>query len=144
MLERRSMNRLPQAAAAYIAGIVDGEGTVTLTRAHRNEGKRLVVCVSNNELAILRFLLKAIGAGKITSKRTYNDRHRPSFTYQISSRQALSLLRQIAPYMISYKVLRARLALKAYLDLTPRNGRYTEKVLAARNAFETELLAIRP
>jgi hypothetical protein len=138
------LNRLPPSTAAYIAGIVDGEGTVTLTRPHKSDNRRLLVCVSNNEVAILRFLKSSLGAGKITGKRIYSDRHRPSFTYQISSRQALELLRQIAPYMVSYKALRARLALELYIGLTPRNGKYTKELRAARDRFEAALLAIRP
>lgn len=144
MLVRRPINRLSASTAAYIAGIVDGEGTVTLTRPHAGDHRRLFVCVSNNEVAILQFLQTSLGAGKITGKRIYSDRHRPSFTYQVSSRQALELLRQIAPYMISYKAVRARLALKRYLDLTPRNGKYSEELRAARERFEAEFLAIRP
>jgi LAGLIDADG DNA endonuclease family protein len=143
MALHRLVARLDTAEAAYIAGLVDGEGTVTLTRAHRNEQRRLVVCISNNEIAILRFVRSAVGAGKITSKRKYKAHHGASFTYQLSSRQALALLRQIVGYMNSYKAVRARLALDKYLPLTPRNGRYAVAQLAARSAFEAELLAIR-
>lgn len=32
--------------AAYIAGLIDGEGTVTLTRKHRNENRQLCVSIS--------------------------------------------------------------------------------------------------
>lgn len=144
MVLARAINSLDPAYAAYIAGLVDGEGTVTLSRMHRNERRRLVVCISNNELAILRFVLAAIGAGKITSKRTYHPLHAASYTYQISSRQALGLLRQIKPYLRSYKARRARLILDNYLAVTPRNGKYTAGAAAARDAFEAELLAIRP
>ena len=140
----RSVNRLGASAAAYVAGLVDGEGTVTLTRVHRKESKRLIVCVSNNELTILKFLQTAIGVGKITGKRTYSDRHRRNFTYQVSSRQALALLAQIVRYMNSYKALRARLALREYVSVTPRNGRYSRELTAARNDFEARLLAILP
>jgi hypothetical protein len=47
----------------------------------------------------------------ITAKRVYSPRHSPSFNYQINSRQALALLRQIVVYMKSCKTARARLAL---------------------------------
>lgn len=143
MVLARAINSLDPAYAAYIAGLVDGEGTVTLSRMHRNERRRLVVCISNNELAILRFVLAAIGAGKITSKRTYHPLHAASYTYQISSRQALGLLRQIKPYLRSYKARRAQLILDNYLAVTPRNGKYTAGAAAARDAFEAEVLAIR-
>ena len=61
MARARVTNQLDTACAAYIAGLVDGEGTITLSRIHRNERRRLVVCISNNELPILRFVLAAIG-----------------------------------------------------------------------------------
>ena len=61
MTLHRLVARLGTSEAAYIAGLIDGEGTVTLTRAHRNENRRLVVCISNNEIAILRFV-KSVSA----------------------------------------------------------------------------------
>jgi hypothetical protein len=128
--------------AAYLAGLIDGEGTVTLTRQHRNEGRRLVVCISNNELGILEFAKECIGAGRITTKRTYNERHADSFTYHVSSRQALDLLYQIVPFMKSYKARRASLALSRYLQLTPRNGKYRPEIRRQREDFERQLLAI--
>lgn len=142
MAPYRTVAHLDTAMAAYIAGVVDGEGTVTLTRWHRGENRRLVVSISNNELAILDFVFRTVGAGQITRKRTYDPRHAASYTYQISGRQALGLLRQIVPYMKSYKSARANLALREYVRLTPRNGRYTEAMRAARIEFESELLAI--
>jgi hypothetical protein len=137
------INRLSPENAAYIAGLIDGEGTVTLTRIHRHENRRLVVSISNNDAALLNFVRTAVGAGRVTTKRTYSERHAPSFAYQISSRQALDLLHQLVPYLKTYRVIRARLALNAYLRLTPRNGRYKPAVAAARREFERQLLAIK-
>jgi len=130
--------------AAYLAGLIDGEGTVTLTRLHRYGNRRLVVSISNCELAILEHVRNGIGAGKITSKKTYREHHARSFTYQISSRQALQLLVQVVGFMKSYKAERARLALLEYLRVTPRNGHYRPEVAVARRNFEARLLAIVP
>jgi hypothetical protein len=143
MLRERSSPLDPE-TAGYIAGLIDGEGTITLTRLHRNERRRLVVSISNNELQLLHFVKDTVGAGRITRKRTYSPRHAPSFTFQLSSRQALELLRQVAPFLKSYKAARARLALDEYVRLTPRNGKYQAELLAKRAKFEAELLAIRP
>ena len=95
--------------AAYIAGIVDGEGTVTLSRLHHNEQRRIVVSISNNERELVEYVRQAIGAGRISNKRTYRAAHAASFHYQISSRQALALLEQITPYLRTCKAKRARL-----------------------------------
>jgi hypothetical protein len=143
MTRYRNVNRLEPAIAAYLAGLIDGEGTVTMTRQHRNEMRRLVVCISNNELAILEFARNVIGAGRITRKRTYNVRHANSYAYQVSSRQALDVLAQILPYMKSHKTDRAALALQDYVRLTPRNGKYAPATTAERKTFEERLLAIR-
>ena len=89
-----TVRKLDPCDAAYIAGLVDGEGTVTLTAQHRGENRRVVLSISNTELPLLEFVRRVAGAGRITTKRTYSERHTPSFTYQISSRQALSLLAQ--------------------------------------------------
>ena len=127
MARYRLVNRLDLPTAAYLAGLVDGEGTVTLTRLHHNENRRLVVCIANNDLSLLKYVRDAVGAGKITGKRTYCRRHSPSFNYQIASRQALELL-----------------ALENDLKLTPRNGRYSAETRTARLEFENTLLAMRP
>ncbi|HUN69773.1 MAG TPA: LAGLIDADG family homing endonuclease [Burkholderiales bacterium] len=137
------INRLTPERAAYLAGLIDGEGTITLTRMHAGENRRLVVSISNNDLSLLKFVRATVGAGKITSKKTYSEFHARSFAYQISSRQALALLGQFARYLRTYKADRANLALKDYLRLTPRNGRYTPDVVAARRDFERQLLAIK-
>ena len=137
------INQLTSVQSAYLAGLIDGEGTITLTRMHPRETRRLVVSISNNDASLLAFVKGEIGAGKITTKRTYSERHARSFTYQITSRQALDLLRQIAPYLKTYKAKRARLALTSYLPLTPRNGRYTPALAASRREFEHRLLAVK-
>ena len=139
----RTVNTLSLADAAYIAGLVDGEGTITLSRKHTNERRQLVISVSNTELAILDFVLRQVGAGKITTKRTVKAQHSPSFTYAIWNRQALNLLDQVAPFLRSYKSHRAQLVRDNYVRLTPRNGKYTPAGLAARQRFEADLLAVR-
>lgn len=137
----RRVNQLPQDAAAYIAGLIDGEGTITLSRLHANENRRLVVSIANTELPLLEFVIGQVGVGKITRKHTTCDRHVPSFCYAITSRQALALLLQVVPYLRSYKRKRAILALELYESLTPRNGKYDAKTLAERRRFEENLLA---
>ncbi len=140
----RIVRELPKEVAAYIAGLIDGEGTVTLTRTHSNERRRLVVSIANTELPLLQFVHQQTGVGKITRKRTVSERHTPSFCYAVSSRQALALLHQLEPHMHSYKRRRAQLALLSYLAVTPRNGRYSKELANARMAFERVFLQTIP
>lgn len=128
---------------AYIAGLIDGEGTITLVRKHRNENRQLAVSISNTDRRLLDFVFITIGAGKITNKRTTSAAHTLSFTYAIYNRQALRLLEQIHPYLRTYKADRCKLILRDYLLLTPRNGKYTDKQIRDRTRFEAEVLNIK-
>lgn len=130
--------------AAYIAGLIDGEGTVGLYRRHARDQRQLVVSIANTEREILDYVLQAVGAGKITAKCVAKAHHRPSFTFSIANRQALDLLRQIAPFLRSYKARRADLAIANYVRLTPRNGKYTPELAAMRREFETMFLNLKP
>src|ERR1700733_8760618 len=136
------IRKLRESEAAYIAGIIDGEGTITLTRTHRGENRRPIVSVSSTERALLQYLRLVIGAGRTTNKRRSRTHHSASFAYVISSRNALALLSQISQYLHTYKLRRANLLLREYLRVTPRNGRYFPSLKLARSAFERDFLAI--
>ena len=139
----RTPNTLSAPDAAYIAGLIDGEGTITLIRKHRNENRQLSVSISNTERVLLEFVHQAVGVGKITTKRTSKPHHTPSYTFAIYNRQALSLLEQIHSYLQTYKKKRAELILREYIRLTPRNGKYTAEQRLLREAFERTVLSIK-
>jgi hypothetical protein len=138
-----TIHTLSLADAAYIAGVVDGEGTVSLVRHHGCENRRPVVSVANTDFALLEYIKAAVGAGRITRKRIAESHHTPSFAFAIYSRQALALLRQITPYLRTCKRARAELLIDSYLLVTPRNGRYTAELSAARTVFEAQFFSIR-
>jgi hypothetical protein len=143
MTNYREVLSLSPTEAAYIAGLIDGEGTITLSRKHASEQRQLVVSISSTERPLLDFVLRSVGAGKVTSKRTSKPHHALGLTYALCNRQALALLEQIAPFLQSYKSKRARLVLNNYVRLTPRNGKYTSAIRAERSSFEAELLSLR-
>ena len=120
----RTVRHLCPAESGYIAGLIDGEGTVTLSRKHAGDLRHVVVSISNTEHELLDHVLALVGCGKITNKKTAKPHHALSMTYAVWNRQALNLLAQVEPYLQSYKRLRAQLILQSIL-LTPRNGKYT-------------------
>ena len=144
MTTYRELQDLIDTDAAYIGGLIDGEGTVTLGRTHRNENRQLVVSISNNEIALQDFVLNSVRTGKITAKRKTRAHHANSYTYAVYNRQALALLEQVQPYLKTCKARRAEIILRDYLRLTPRNGKYTDEQLRERKAFEKRVLAIKP
>jgi len=139
----RNTRILYDCEAAYLAGLIDGEGTVTLCRKHRNENRQLCVSISSTERQMLEWVVATTGVGKITSKRIASKRHSPSFTYAVYNRQALSLLEQTQTWLKTYKRMRAVLILEQYLRLTPRNGHYTPELKDAKRLFEQAVLGLR-
>ena len=83
MANYKQANILTIADAAYIAGVIDGDGTITLSKRHKKENRQLVVTISNNEKDLLEYVLEVTGIGILTKKRTYNANHATNFTYNI-------------------------------------------------------------
>lgn len=143
MADYRQVRTLSREQAAYIAGIIDGEGTITLTHIHRSANRQLAVSISSTERKLLDYILHTVGAGRVTNKRIACANHTPSVTYAINDRQALRLIEQVAPFLRTYKAQRAQLVLRDYVHVTPRNGKYTAAQMKARDTFIDTFLSIR-
>lgn len=143
MPQYKTAKKLSLQSAAYIAGLVDGEGSITLTRKHKGDNRQAALSIASTERQLLEFVLKEIGVGKITNKST-KPNCKPAFTYAVYNRQALVLIEQIAPYMMSYKKARAELLLEDYIKLTPRNGKYNEQLILERFNFEQNFFEVQP
>ena len=63
MANYRKTNLLSKTDAAYIAGLIDGEGTIGLVRKHRNDHRQLGISISSTEPALLEFVQSACGTG---------------------------------------------------------------------------------
>lgn len=56
MATYKQVRILTSVEAAYIAGLIDGEGTISLTRRHRLENRQLVVSISSTEKCLLKYV----------------------------------------------------------------------------------------
>jgi hypothetical protein len=70
MATYRRVGMLHREEAAYIAGLIDGEGTISLSRKHAQDNRQLVVSISSTEAPLLHYVLKTVRAGRVTTKRT--------------------------------------------------------------------------
>lgn len=57
----RNTKQLTEPEAAYIAGLIDGEGTVALSRKHAGDNRQLCISISNTERALLDYVLDVTG-----------------------------------------------------------------------------------
>lgn len=127
---------MEESIKAYIAGIIDGEGSILLTRLHGSEHRAPQLTVSSTTPEILDFLKLHCG-GSICSHRTYQEHHKPHWSWRVSHNAALAVLSQIVDYLlVPEKSFRARHILNGYKKVTPRNGKYTAEMLAAKYSFE--------
>lgn len=128
----------------YTAGIIDGEGTITLTikkSALNNRNFRMpVVSVSSTTLEILTFLKENYG-GHISSHKIYKDHHKQSWSWKLTYNDAIDLCEKIHPLLLEpEKRRRAKMLVTEYRSVTKRNGRYTESDLEAKHNFQERFL----
>ncbi|MDR6999510.1 LAGLIDADG family homing endonuclease [Neobacillus niacini] len=130
--------------AAYVAGIIDGEGSISLTRMHENEHRRPCISIASTDRELLIYV-QTLTNGTINNKKNYNpERHKNSFTLTIKKKEdVLSILSYISPYLrVDKKRRRAQWILKNYENVTPRNGKYNTELLAKKIDFEEKFFEI--
>jgi len=126
---------------AYIAGIIDGEGTVTLSRAHVEELPAPKVSVANNSLELLKWIRGKVGTGVIVKRSRREPHHKDQYVLDISNNWALNLLMDVKEYLIIKKP-HAELLISRYKTVTPRNGRYTKELLAGKMQLLNKIRAL--
>jgi hypothetical protein len=130
--------------AAYIAGIIDGEGTITLTRLHEKEHRRPCITIASTDKELLDYVQK-LTKGTINNKKNYNPKcHKDSYTLIIKNKEnVLNLLRDVTPFLrVDKKKNRALWILENYEKVTPRNGKYNEALLKNKLMFEESFFQI--
>jgi hypothetical protein len=115
---------------AYIAGFLDGEGTISLRwyegmqyNRHgnfRHVSHRLVdIQIVNTNLDVLRYIQSLYG-GSIHSKKETRENHKPVFRWRISGpNNAYAFLQDIRPYL---RVKKAHVALALRFCATANKG----------------------
>ena len=120
----------------YIAGIIDGEGSICLTKQRSNEFRSPTVSVPSTTYEMLEYLKDNVG-GCISTKKTYAEHHKPCWVWAIKTNLAIELLTEVKEYLlVPEKKYRADLIVNEYKSVTPRNGRYNEEKLKAKLDFE--------
>ena len=129
---------------AYIAGIIDGEGSIMLTKFHKNEYPSPCVSISSTDMELLKWVKNTTKIGRIINKKNYNkEKHLNSYVYRIIYNDAIKLLAEIEPYLvIEKKKSRAKFILDNYKKVTPRNGKYSEEMKRKKEQFYIDFMAL--
>lgn len=98
---------LSEAQKAWLAALIDGEGTISIWRERRPKNRsgvryKAVVLVTNTNLALLDALYQCVDGYACThNARRANKKHKATFAVYVSRRAIRSLLEQIKPYLVA-------------------------------------------
>jgi len=114
---------------AYLAGLIDGEGSITLSRHHRGQLPQPRISIAKCNREVLEWVRERTGRGVIISRRPRKAWHHAPFVWQVQlAGGVIAILEEVEPYLI-VKCKQARLLLDRYKQCTPRNGKYSPEQL---------------
>lgn len=120
------MLNLTDKQIGYIAGIIDGEGTICLSKCvwkHRNEAYfRPFIKIANTNLEMLIAVQKMVGCGAVVLESVKTDKWRACYTIRFSANMIRKFLPEITDSLIIKK--QQALLLNDFLKFSNRsNGR---------------------
>lgn len=130
----------------YTAGIIDGEGTITMAPKTSKTGNRdfrlPIVSCSSTTREILDFLQEHYG-GCISTHKVYKEHHKQSWSWKLAYNDAVEFCVRMHPLLLEpSKKERARMLATEYKTLTVRNGRYTPEQTVAKISFQERFLSL--
>lgn len=100
------LTHLSEAEKGYLAGIIDGEGCLRLSRSKNSRNGRptyhIQVDISNTSRNLLNWLIEKLPGAAYYSEMGHNEPNwRKGYHWKIAgNRRAIAFLREIAPYLI--------------------------------------------
>ena len=88
--------------AAWVAGIVDGEGTITIRTKPYPGGKRYQVAslsVCNTDTDLIAQVVEFTGIGRVGFNIRANHRRKEIWRWQTDQRQAAAVVEQLLPWL---------------------------------------------
>lgn len=96
---KRKIQSIAPTNLAYMAGLIDGEGSITLMKCGKYYGSRLGVHMTDH--AVVEWLADVTGVGRVRLSR--REGKSDIYKWEIFSRQAYAVLSAILPYLKSKK-----------------------------------------
>lgn len=151
------MKNMSATDAAYLAGIVDGEGCIMINRnkaewRHRatNDGYSLSLVVTMTDEPTIDWMLSKVGSTK--REITFGQRNSlahirtPGYSIRITSQHCVEVLEMVLPYLICKKA-EALLAIEFHRKtLIPHRGNVgiTDEITALRHDYYLRMQDLKP
>ncbi len=126
---------------AYFAGMVDGEGSVSVIGSLETDRKHHYfprAIITNNHKGVCD-IAKELYGGCVYQRKDMEGRTSPCYNWVITSRLADKFLRLVLPYLIIKKE-QAKLVLTFYEDIYVFNGKNLSQEIRDEMAFRREEL----
>lgn len=95
------MLRLRGTHAAYIAGFIDGEGTIGMWKVGKKKVWVRQVVVTNTHKPTIQFLKRITGVGTTHQRRVAKSHHKPIFSWSVGKKaDIVELLDELWPFLI--------------------------------------------
>src|SRR3990167_7126817 len=99
-----SLPKLKVSERAYIAGLIDGEGTISVTYDGRNKNNLFVrVLITNTNEELLKWLKERVGGNYHIRNKPMKEGWKKFGQWQIAHTNAIKLLEQIRNYLVIKK-----------------------------------------
>lgn len=106
MRRKNPVRTFTDVEAAWLAGVIDGEGSIGLYH-FKGDGRRVVIQMGNTNERFVREMRRIIGAGSRIRRYKFHSSHKgrkPMFCYCLKgSLRCYRVLRQIEPFLIIKK-----------------------------------------
>ena len=140
------MNRLSETQRAYLAGLVDGEGCIVITKMFpkRRKGKFyhvLYVKVSQYNKQFLDYWQRETGLGNVHHAGGKNPKRKNDFQWQLGAAQAEELLKSVFDFLMIKKE-QAQIALD-FRNHKKARYRLTNQEIQNREAYRVALREIK-
>jgi hypothetical protein len=129
----------------YVAGLFDGEGTVSMAKPSTAEFYVPVLSLSSTDRVLCEVMTTVLGGGNVYEKRqnTRPAHHKRCFEWRWKGAGSLAGMEQLAPHILCPKK-RARMAflLDRYAAVTRRNGKYSAEEAAVKANLHHEFFTV--
>ena len=145
MRVKRRINEIAKDDLIYLAGFIDGEGTITIMRFIRKCRRRRIdyrplISVTNTNKEILELILLLTGVGTLSKGHKLIHMRKQPWKYCVTNSNAIELAKQLYPYL---KIKKMNAALLVEYEKTIANNylpyRLTNEVLANRENLTTTI-----
>ncbi|MGP4073605.1 LAGLIDADG family homing endonuclease [Piscibacillus sp. B03] len=111
--------------AAYIAGMIDSEGTISLKKITNNQGNQPVITITSSDLNMLVFIQSILPGSLYSKKVSISNKEIYRYTIEIKHKENVYYaLNQIKPYL---RVEKKKKQVNQVLDTLKSNTLYGPK-----------------